>query len=95
MTAMYEHAKSLHEERVRAAEQARLVAELRRTNRSQRRAGGISLRDEWRVVWASSDLTGKAVAMVNTATGEKRIGRDPADWDRALGHAVRQLHVGV
>lgn len=90
---MYDHARSLHEERLRAAEQARLAAEVRSASRARR----VEADEEngWRVAWSSSDLTGKAVAIVNRVTGEKRIGRDPADWDRALAEAVRKLRVGV
>lgn len=87
------YAKLVLEERRRVAEHARLVAELRAARRSQRQqAAG---RGGWSLQWGDNGLTGKPVMLVNTTTGEKHTGRDPGDWDRALGDVVRQLGVGV
>lgn len=93
MMPMYDYAKHLHRERLRTADQARLLAEVtpRRSRERNRHAGA----GHWQVLWASSDITGKAVTIANPVTGERRVGRDPADWDAALGEAVRQLEFGV
>lgn len=85
------YAKLVLEERRSQADHARLVAEVRAARRSQRQEeAGV-----WSLQWADNGLTGKPVMLVNTTTGEKHTGRDPGDWDRALGDVVRQLGVGV
>ncbi|MGH8944951.1 MAG: hypothetical protein ACRDVL_02240 [Acidimicrobiia bacterium] len=92
---MYDHARHLHEDRIRAAERSRLINELRAARREAGARRTARPADQWQVLWPSTDITGRAVTMVNTATGERHTGRDPADWDRALGEVVRQLGVGV
>lgn len=93
MMAIYDYAKHLHRERIQTAERIRTVSALRAASRV--RPAPVDLDEEWQLLWASSDVTGRTVTMVNAATGERRTGRHPADWDLALGEAARQLHVGV
>lgn len=95
--AMYVYAKLMLDERRRVAENGRLVAELRAARRDARRSQRqrAAQIDAWSLQWADNGLTGKPVTLVNTRTGEKHTGRDPGDWDRALGDVVRQLGVGV
>ena len=96
MLAMYDHAKYLSEDRLRAAEQTRLINELRTARREARTPLRTApTAGQWQVLWPSTDVTGKSVTMVNTATGDRHIGRDPGDWDRALGEVVRHMGVGV
>jgi hypothetical protein len=95
MLAMYDYAKDLHQDRLRAADHVRLVKELRNSRREMaapEAAGGL---DQWQILWSSSDITGTAVTMVNATPGVKHTGRDPGDWDRALGQITRQMEIGV
>lgn len=75
------------------AQHQRLLAELRSTRREQRRLDRIRAEQNarWSLEWSSNGLTGKPVSLVNGLTGERSTGRDPADWDRAMGRAMQSV----
>lgn len=87
--ATYVLANHIIADRRREAENRRLVAEVRASARADRAQTRARRGDRWSLEWATNGLTGKPVTLVNAATGEKAVGRDPGDWDKALGRAMK------
>lgn len=81
-------ANAILADRRREAEHRRLVAELKAADRAERQ-NRASRRGLWRLEWGNNGFTGKPVTLVNTVTGERLTGRDPGDWDKAMGRALR------
>ena len=86
--ATYVLANQILADRRRQAENRRLVAELRAAVRVDRARNRAPETDGWSLEWATNGFTGKSVTLVNASTGEKVVGRDPGDWDKALGRAM-------
>ena len=87
--ATYVLANQILADRRREAENRRLVAELRAAARADRVQNRAPASNRWSLEWATNGFTGKPVTLVNVSTGEKTIGRDPGDWDKALGRAMK------
>lgn len=87
--AIYGLANHILADRRREAENRRLVAELRADARADRVQKRAPASDRWSLEWATNGFTGKIVTLVNASTGERTIGRDPGDWDKALGRAMK------
>ena len=86
---MYELARYLHADRLRAAE-ARRVANFAGRNRGRKLPQHGELEGRWTLEWAGNGFTGTQVTLTNEDTGERLTGRHPFDWDEALGNALEE-----
>lgn len=82
-------ANAILADRQHRAEHRRFVADLKAANKEARSRVRRSTRGFWSLEWGNNGFTGKPVTLVNSATGERLTGRDPGDWDRAMGRALR------
>jgi hypothetical protein len=87
--ATYVLANHILADRRREAESRRLAADVRAAARADRAQARARRSERWSLEWAASGFTGKPVTLVNVTTGEKTVGRDPGDWDKALGRAMK------
>lgn len=90
--AWYDLARDLAQERREVSDHHRLISQLRRVRRDDRKRSrepeAGSEVGRWTLEWVGNGFTGTRVTLRNEATGERRTGRHPFDWDLALGDAL-------